>query len=85
MCPTCRARLNCSTFTGDGSVPVPKPGDLTVCGYCLETLEFFDDKGSLSLRLFDESSLPPDEQREVEEARDLVTHVMAADTDRLDA
>jgi hypothetical protein len=38
-CPTCESMLDGATAT-DGKTTQPQPGDITICAYCTEVLEF---------------------------------------------
>lgn len=38
-CPTCESKLDGATAI-DGEQTMPEPGDITVCVYCTEVLEF---------------------------------------------
>lgn len=65
LCPTCGRALN---YSLDGAPP--NHGDLTVCCWCLETLEFVSDGvGGLAYRMCDVDGLPSDDAKELEEAQ----------------
>lgn len=43
-CPFCKAKLDAASWVPDGGPPAtPRPGDVTVCAYCLAVLMFDGD------------------------------------------
>lgn len=52
-CPECGTKLDCHTgITQEGlhkDNPIPKPGDLAICGYCATPCRFTDDNKLVAL------------------------------------
>jgi hypothetical protein len=48
QCLTCGATLNAVGLSEEGPVPMPEPGDLTLCGYCFAPMLFTE---TLRMRL----------------------------------
>lgn len=73
-CPGCGELVDGAVAPG-AKEATPKPGDVTVCGYCLQPSQFEqspDHDDQLRLRKLDVSQLPPDARAELQRVVDLL-------------
>lgn len=70
-CPKCKASLNGVTHRTDEARP--RPGDLSICVYCKQALQFTDTLGLKTLSRTAFKKLPMDCQNELRAVRGFLT------------